>query len=840
MLRKVRVKMPKAQSGLEVKMRAGLGFNANQLSWPVMAGEFSEPDLKEKRVLGPTNSENANLEAEKGETAVTDLHGDGIPEQYLIGGKRHYDGGTPLNLPDNSFIFSRDVTMKVKDRNVLEQFGITSAPRAGLTPADIAKRFNINKYKKVLLDSNSDDLAKKTAEMMIVNYNLKLGMLAIVQESMKGFPDGMPMIAMPYLESIGMSPEQFMPVPKNQQPESQAEEQDESDEIQAQEDEPEEDMARYGRSVYAKGGEPVTWDVIYSPTLKKHMFVGYDANGKFITSQSKNPFDNDNTTAEEYHKKLRKAQAGVNVNPNNNTSESNTQNVSDDDEETVDATADSDTDKVQVPLSNPSDDIPDDPKLDAKRNGMYKDLARMVLKNDKVKADFLLKYKAELAKKFGVNSPEYKQYIERGDDYLIKKYLDFQKQVLYVNQHVEKNPNIYKSSTYTWDTHGNSPNKNKRYREAAKEAGIDENDILNDEDAFLAQAGYNAFSDVSQNPSLADEFKDYDVTNKEEGPTQVGISGRRSPVDGIIGDNTIQQFNWLKKKPVTPKVPSKTKSTDETSTKIEKSDLTTKKRAPENTPWWLQDVVQVSGDWMDYGKIKKYLPWEATPAVDFVEPTFYSPERELAANAEQLAIGSEGLSNFTSPEAYTSRFTALAGQAAKNSADIMARYNNLNVGVANEAEKYNTDIFNTYAKNRAYSATDLYNKLVTANQQYDNSKTAAKQKMRTDYINAITNRATTNVMNTLYPNYRINPGTGGTEDFQTDGTEISALRQQHNDSILNRAKQIYDENQGRGITMKDAIKLAGGNDPNPYNYPPMMGYPGSQSQTENTDEEDND
>ena len=95
---------------------------------------------------------------------------------------------------------------------------------------------------------------------------------------------------------------------------------------------------------------------------------------------------------------------------------------------------------------------------------------------------------------------------------------------------------------------------------------------------------------------------------------------------------------------------------------------------------------------MDYGKIKKYLPWEATPAVDFVEPTFYSPERELAANAEQLAIGSEGLSNFTSPEAYTSRFTALAGQAAKNSADIMARYNNLNVGVANEAEKYNTEI----------------------------------------------------------------------------------------------------------------------------------------------------
>ena len=97
--------MPQAQSGLEVKMRAGLGFNANQLSWPVMAGEFSEPDIEERQTLGPVDVDDANLEAELGETAVTDLSGDGIPEHYKIGGKRHYDGGTPLNLPDNSFIF---------------------------------------------------------------------------------------------------------------------------------------------------------------------------------------------------------------------------------------------------------------------------------------------------------------------------------------------------------------------------------------------------------------------------------------------------------------------------------------------------------------------------------------------------------------------------------------------------------------------------------------------------------------------------------------------------------------------------------------------------------------
>ena len=46
---------------------------------------------------------------------------------------------------------------------------------------------------------------------MIANNNLKLGQLALVQESMKGFPQGIPEIAMPYIEHLQMNPEEFMP-----------------------------------------------------------------------------------------------------------------------------------------------------------------------------------------------------------------------------------------------------------------------------------------------------------------------------------------------------------------------------------------------------------------------------------------------------------------------------------------------------------------------------------------------------------------------------------------------------------------------------------------------------
>ncbi len=105
MKRKVIInRLPQADSGLSVKMnnlRAGLGFNANKMPWSVMAGQMSEPDVSVKKQLGPVPREFANLEAEKGETAMIP-NKDGIPSTYTIGGKRHSQGGTPLNLPKDS------------------------------------------------------------------------------------------------------------------------------------------------------------------------------------------------------------------------------------------------------------------------------------------------------------------------------------------------------------------------------------------------------------------------------------------------------------------------------------------------------------------------------------------------------------------------------------------------------------------------------------------------------------------------------------------------------------------------------------------------------------------
>ena len=136
----------------------------------------------------------ANIEAEKGETVYGDIDGDGGLEHMKIGGKRHSQGGTPLNVPEGSFIFSDTKKMKIKDPSVLTMFG-KSYKAGGYTPAQIAKQYNINKYKAISEDPNADPMSKLTAQLMISNYRKKLASLATIQEEMKGFPQGIPKVA---------------------------------------------------------------------------------------------------------------------------------------------------------------------------------------------------------------------------------------------------------------------------------------------------------------------------------------------------------------------------------------------------------------------------------------------------------------------------------------------------------------------------------------------------------------------------------------------------------------------------------------------------------------------
>ena len=145
--------------------------------------------------------EQANIEAEGGETALIPYQKDGTYLHKKIKGNRHTEGGVPLNVPEGTFIYSDTKKMKLGGP-VLQMFGKSEKSTKKFTPATLAKQYNIDKYKAIMDDPKSDPIKKRTAELMLQNFQKKLSQLALVQESKKGFPQGIPEVARDYYQQM--------------------------------------------------------------------------------------------------------------------------------------------------------------------------------------------------------------------------------------------------------------------------------------------------------------------------------------------------------------------------------------------------------------------------------------------------------------------------------------------------------------------------------------------------------------------------------------------------------------------------------------------------------------
>lgn len=132
-------------------------------------------------------SDTPNVIAEKGETIL--YNNDGDLSHLKIEGKKHSKGGTPINVPNGSFIFSDDKKLSIKDPEILKIFELSNSKK-GYTPAKIAKKYKIDEYSTSQKDKDKNRIAKDTSQLNSKNSLEKLVMLANIQESMKGFPTG--------------------------------------------------------------------------------------------------------------------------------------------------------------------------------------------------------------------------------------------------------------------------------------------------------------------------------------------------------------------------------------------------------------------------------------------------------------------------------------------------------------------------------------------------------------------------------------------------------------------------------------------------------------------------
>lgn len=186
-MKKVKIRIVKAPN-MAYGGQSGFGLDLNSRRSYVEGNDG--PQDSYGRTLAPIDREDATYEAERGEVIVGDMDRDGRQEMLTFGGKPHSQGGTPSN--QEGFIFSKTKNMSLRGP-IVEKFGKKAGSR--YTPADLAKQYDLTKYKAVLDDPTADELSKKTAQLMYDNYESKLADLAMVQESMKGFPQGVPEMA---------------------------------------------------------------------------------------------------------------------------------------------------------------------------------------------------------------------------------------------------------------------------------------------------------------------------------------------------------------------------------------------------------------------------------------------------------------------------------------------------------------------------------------------------------------------------------------------------------------------------------------------------------------------
>lgn len=156
-----------------------------------VATSEAKPKEGVKTTMTAVPREQANIEVEGNESVIGDINQDGFLELMTFQGKRHYEGGMPVNIPDGSFIFSDTSKLRITDPELLKYFGMGNNKK-GYTPAQISKKYQINEYIDTLKNEDADDIAKKTANEMLKNNTKKLAELAIVQESMKDFENGIP------------------------------------------------------------------------------------------------------------------------------------------------------------------------------------------------------------------------------------------------------------------------------------------------------------------------------------------------------------------------------------------------------------------------------------------------------------------------------------------------------------------------------------------------------------------------------------------------------------------------------------------------------------------------
>ena len=736
---------------------------------------FNNTDDKDVRYsLSSVPRDRANIEAEGGETVLTDLTNDGQFGLYNITGPRHSAGGVPMFLPEQSFIYSDTDKMKFT-KDELAEFGINTKKK--MTPAKLSKKYELNDYYAHLESPFADKIQAVTSELMLKKNMMNLSKVAFGQESKKKFEDGVPLAAHPYLVQQGIDPLEFtakmeaitreeaqMKLMASLPPEQQEQMmmlQQMMAQVDQQEQMPQQEMAKYGAEVLPQAQDGsfdpfgnsspdfqsllnnITPSVLNRETqdaLIKQLTDAYNANGldgvdKILASikETYSPTATEEVVEEEV---VTEEVAGNNNKKKNKKGKNVAFDQSMQDRYTNEWGITFNDDGVGSSTYSDVQGYQD--------NGLFGGASQNL----------------EGWKEANANYPGIDALVES-----LPKYGN------------KKNPEVEKYQK--WFNEVSIPEQVAAMRAERERVGKE-------------------FTDEDEATAIEALIKDYGFKK-----------GVGTGYDGKMGTWTSSRRPFTFKDAEVPEEP-KEELREEIKTIIPEE------YTPPKAEWWKQDQNNLTALGLIDDNL--YLPFQPDVQRTVISPTFDDWRGAVNANNASAGTMANALGAVGGPQAVAN--SNIQGQNLAANAAAIGRTNTANVGTANRFAAIQGQMdaqFNQLEANRNVKQYDDTQKVLQASDNFKNWRIGQNAKLQNA---ALTNRANTFNLNTTYDNYAIDPRTGGMVGF----TNPNALKKTGSVADRESRKEQYFQDiselsKGLGRTPSEAeikgyLSRIGGTQPN--------------------------
>lgn len=684
--------------------------------------------------LKPEDRKKANVEVEKGEVVFTKQDPtNNIFELYNAAGKKHSQGGTPLNLPvgdgkgkASSFIYSDK--LKVKDKEVLDFFGFETKKK--LTIADIVRPLVsvVNESKAILLDKNADKISKISAEKNLENARFKLDAAKLYQESLKGMEDAPE--AQSFFDRTGLEPDKVFGLSQQDQEEA-------HNAIQ---------QALGGMIRKDFGGDPqIHYYEDEDPTYAQSPFfmaMGGDLPQYSLAGNVRRRGGNQVYSSESGPGTVQQWVA---------------------------------KDPANAELNNQANAIIDAAIANGQISVVNKNKGLIDIKNT-FKPSF--KERMILSRVFNQAGPgklattNYSINSQQADN--VYSFPDANKKSKagrgsFVGGFT---PEMFEQRYFFSKYYAEAKKANKSdadaYAEAVDKADQHKSDAASRKE-FMTYLGADPNSDFSSNDYYKNNYKNLTTLIETKFPADKfrkylgndGYSGYdHFDAIGYIAPPDKQEITPLPKKEETPYDPGKVKGLspnwNDNPYGFRREDINSLNRA-----------IEAKND------LRALMPYQAP--LDMTSPSvpYYSPERSIANINEQLNQGVSGVKAFSGPQQVTSNITSLYADAYGKAANEISNYSDKNVSQETVSKQQQAQVYNQFNAARATSSEGYQDKVNNTMQNFMDSLAKAKDMIVGMKNNALENASGIYNTNTMQEHYKIDPVTG-LKYFVTDKNPFEA------------------------------------------------------------------